>query len=565
MSEQRPWLKFYEPGVPQTLEYPEIAVSEFLDQSAARFPQHTATVFFGARLTYRRLQDLADRFAAALIRLGVRAGDRVSLHLPNCPQFLIAYYGALKAGAVVVPFNPLYVEREIEHQLNDSGTAVAVTLDLVFPKLAAVRPRTPLRTIIVTSINEFFPPLLRLLYPLKARREGHLVEVPWAHDVRRFGELVAAPLNHSLRSGSGQAPAQNDLGSPAVLLYTGGTTGVPKGAALSHRNLVCNTLQARAWFTQLRPGEGTALAVIPFFHSYGMTSAMNLCVSNGSRLILLPRFQIEQVFGAISRYRPTMFPGVPTMYTAIINHPQAHRVDMRSIQACISGAAPLPGEVQTRFEALTGGRLVEGYGLTETSPVTHVNPIQGTRKLGSIGVPIPDTDAWIVDAENPDRILGIDEVGELAIRGPQVMAGYWNHPQETSQVVRDGWLLTGDIAKMDADGFFYIVDRKKDLIISGGLNIFPREVEEALYAHPAVLEAAAIGVRDEYRGEAVKVFVVLKPGAAATAEEIIEYCRQHLARFKVPQAVEFREQLPKSLVGKILRRVLMEEDQSRRQ
>ncbi|MGH2348485.1 MAG: long-chain-fatty-acid--CoA ligase [bacterium] len=555
MTGERPWLKFYEPGVPHTLEYPRITVPEFLDQSAARFPRHTATVFFGARLSYQAVKELADRFAAGLVHAGVKPGDRVSIHLPNCPQFLIAYYGILKAGAVAVPFNPVYVEREIEHQLNDSGAGVAVTLDLVWPKIAAVRARTSLRAVVVTRINAFFPPLLRLLYPLKAKREGQHVDVPWAADVRRFHDVLDAAGPPS--------PVTTDPDSPAVLLYTGGTTGVPKGAVLTHRNLVCNTLQARAWFTQLRPGEGTLLAVIPFFHSYGMTSAMNLCISNGSELVLLPRFQIDMVFKALARYRPAMYPGVPTMYTAIINHPDAQRIDMRSIDACISGAMALPGEVQARFEALTGGRLVEGYGLTETSPVTHVNPIRGTRKLGSIGVPVPDTDARIVDPEHPERALGIDEVGELAVRGPQVMQGYWHHPAETAKVLRDGWLLTGDLARMDADGFFYVVDRKKELIISGGLNIFPREVEEVLYAHPAVLEAAAIGIPDQYRGEAVKAFVVLKPGARATAEEIIEYCRTNLARFKVPQAVEFREQLPKSLIGKILRRVLAEEDRAR--
>ncbi len=552
----RPWFRFYEPGVPRTLEYPQIAVSQFLDESASRFPRNVALVFFGAELTYERLRDLADRFAAGIVRLGVKPGDRVSLHLPNCPQFLIAYYGALKAGAVVVPFNPLYVEREIEYQLIDSGTDVAVTLDLVYPRIAAVRKRTRLREIVVTSIHEFFPPLLRLLYPLKARREGQHVDVPAAPGIQRLSAVLDSPAT---------APSiKADPDGTAVLLYTGGTTGVPKGAELTHRNLVCNTLQARVWFTDLRPGEGTLLAVIPFFHSYGMTSAMNLCISNGSRLILLPRFEIERVFQSIARFRPQMFPGVPTMYTAIINHPEARRIDMRSIGACISGAMALPVEVQSRFEALTGGRLVEGYGLTETSPVTHVNPIHGTRKAGSIGVPVPDTDARIIDADNPERVLGVDEPGELEIHGPQVMRGYWRHPEETAQVMRGGWLLTGDIAKMDADGFFYIVDRKKELIISGGLNIFPREVEEVLYLHPAVMEGAAIGVPDDYRGEVVKAFVVLKPGARATADEIIEHCAKHLARFKVPKVVEFRAQLPKSIVGKVLRRVLAEDDRARR-
>jgi long-chain acyl-CoA synthetase len=354
-----------------------------------------------------------------------------------------------------------------------------------------------------------------------------------------------------------------DPAGVAVLLYTGGTTGIPKGAMLTHRNLVSNVLQARSWFTQLHPGTDTAVAVIPFFHSYGMTSAMNFSVSSGTRLALLPRFQVEMTLKAIARYRPKVFPGVPTIYTAIINHPDIARYDLRSIAACISGAAALPVEVQSRFEAITGGRLVEGYGLTEASPVTHANPIFGTRKVGSIGIPFPDTDARIVDLEGGMTTRGVGEVGELIIRGPQVMQGYWNRPDETARVLRGGWLYTGDMARMDEDGYFYIVDRKKEMIITGGLNVFPREVEEALYAHPAVHEAAAIGIPDKYKGEVVKAFVVLKPGGQATATEIIEHCKKFLAPFKVPRDVAFREQLPKSLVGKILRRVLAEEERAR--
>ncbi|MBI2973805.1 MAG: long-chain fatty acid--CoA ligase [Armatimonadetes bacterium] len=549
VSLDRPWLRFYEPGVPHTLSYPEIAVPQFLDDTAARHPGTVATVFFGASLTYRDLHDLAVRFAGALARLGVKPGDRVSLHLPNSPQFLIAYYGAMKAGAIVVPFNPLYVEREIEHQLIDSGAEVAVTLDLLYPRLAAVRQRTHVREVITTAINDFFPPLLRLLYPLKARREGHVVSIPAARDIHRFTALAETP-----------APPPDVRINPhdtAVLLYTGGTTGVPKGAVLTHRNLACNVLQARAWFTGLRPGQDTVVAVIPFFHSYGMTSAMNFSVSTATRMVLIPRFQLDMVLGAIDRYRPQIFPGVPTIYTAINSYPDLKRYNLRSITACISGAAGLPVEVQSRFEAITGGKLVEGYGLTETSPVTHVNPINGMRKPGSIGIPIPDTDARIMDPN-------ADGVGELAITGPQVMAGYWNQPDETAQVLRDGWLLTGDMARMDADGFFYIVDRKKEMILTGGYNVFPREVEEVLYGHPAVQEAASIGVPDAYKGEAVKAFVVVREGQRATADDVIDYCRKHLAPYKVPRYVEFRTQLPKSLVGKILRRVLAEEERARR-
>ncbi|MGH2400753.1 MAG: AMP-binding protein, partial [bacterium] len=353
--EQRPWLKFYEPGVPHTLNYPNIPLTSLLDDTAARYPEHTASIFFGAKMTFRMLQTNAACFAAALTRLGVRRGDRVALHLPNCPQFLIAYYGALRAGAVVVPFNPLYVEREIEFQLQDSGAEVAVTLDLLYPRIADVRARTKVREIVVTAINDFFPPLLRMLYPLKARREGHLVRVPRARDIHRFTDLLSTPADGALPT--------LDPSSVAVLLYTGGTTGVPKGAVLTHRNLVSNVLQSRSWFTQLHPGEDTAVAVIPFFHSYGMTSAMNFAVSTATRLVLIPRFQLDLVLKSIAKYRPKVFPGVPTIYTAIINAPDVGRYDLRSIQACISGAAPLPVEVQTRFESLTGGRLCEGYGL----------------------------------------------------------------------------------------------------------------------------------------------------------------------------------------------------------
>lgn len=553
IAADRPWLRFYEPGVPATLNYPRVGLPSLLDETAARYGDRPGTVFFGARLTYQTLQILATRFAGALHHLGVQPGDRVSLHLPNCPQFLVAYFGALKAGAIVVPFNPLYVEREIEHQLIDSGAEVAVTLDLIYPRLADVRPRTRLRNIVITSINEYFPPVLRVLYPLKARREGQLVRVPRARDVHRMADLLDAA--HPA------PPVSVEPERTAVLLYTGGTTGIPKGAILSHRNLVCNVYQSRAWFPALRQGQDTTIAVLPFFHSYGMTVAMNLAILSGLRLVLLPRFQVEAVLQAVSRQRPQHFPGVPTIYAAINSHPDVIRFDLRSITACISGAAPLPVDVQSRFEQLTGGKLVEGYGLTEASPVTHANPLSGTRKVGSIGTPLPDTDARIVD-ETGTRSLSPGEVGELIVQGPQVMQGYWNQPDETARALRGGWLFTGDMASMDADGFFYIVDRKKEMIITGGLNVFPREIEEVVYAHPAVLEAAAIGVPDSYKGEVVKVFVVLRQGVRATADDILAHCRRGLAPYKVPRAVEFRTQLPKSMIGKILRRVLVEEERA---
>ncbi|HVH32004.1 MAG TPA: long-chain fatty acid--CoA ligase, partial [bacterium] len=407
--------------------------------------------------------------------------------------------------------------------------------------------KTRVREVVVTPINAYFPPLLRWLYPLKASREGQVVRVP--PDVRTFQTLLdTSPTQRTIAV---------DPDQPAVLLYTGGTTGIPKGAVLSHRNLVCNILQSRAWFPQLQPGRDVVLGILPFFHSYGMTSVMNLAVASGLTTVLIPRFQIDALLQAIAKYRPQLLPGVPTIYAAIISHPQVTRYDLRSIRACVSGAAPLPREIQTRFETLTGGRLVEGYGQTEASPVTHANPLEGTRKTGSIGVPFPDTDARIVD-DTGERVLPSGDVGELTIRGPQVMQGYWHQPEETAQALRGGWLFTGDMAKMDEDGFFYIVDRKKDLIISGGLNVYPREVDEVLYAHPAVLEAAVVGMPDPYKGEVVKAFVVLRDGHRATADDLIAHCKRQLAPHKVPRSVEFRRELPKSMVGKILRRALVE-------
>jgi long-chain acyl-CoA synthetase len=553
---ERPWLRHYEQGVPTTLSYPEVPLFRFLDESSERFPERPACTFFGATLTYRTLRNLADRFAAALVQLGLRPGGKVSLHLPNCPQFLIAYYGTLKAGGVVVPFNPLYTEREIALQLKDSGAEISVVLDMLYPRVAAVLGDTSVRHIIFTGVQDYLPPLLRLLYPLKARREGHWVTVPESPTVHRFKRLLE------------RAPAQppqvevkpDDV---AVLLYTGGTTGTPKGAMLTHRNLVANTIQSISWFTMVREGQDTTLGVLPFFHSYGMTVVMNFSVRTGGHIVLLPRFSPDDVLKAIQRYRPAYFPGVPTMYIALLNHPRISRYNLRSIKACISGAAALPMEVQRRFEEVTGGKLVEGYGLTEASPVTHCNPIFGLRKAGSIGIPFPDTEAKIVDVETGTRDLPPGEIGELVIRGPQVMKGYHNRPDETAAALRDGWLYTGDIARMDEDGYFYIVDRKKEMIITGGFNVYPREVEEVLYQHPAVKEAAAIGVPDPYKGEVVKAFVVLKEGETATAEELIEFCRQRLAPYKVPRSVEFRTELPKTLVGKILRRVLMEEERKK--
>ncbi len=555
---ERPWLRFYEPGVHHRLTYPPIPLHGFLEDAARNYPDATATVFFNATLTYRELSALADRFAAGLQSLGVKKGDRVALMLPNSPQFVIACYGALRAGAVVVPTNPLYTPRELRHQVIDSGAETLVVLSRLYPMARDAVPfsDTGLRRIIVTNIKEYMPPLLRTLFTLaREKKEGHRV------DISRDGRAHA--FQDILRRGVKPAPVTVTPKELAVLQYTGGTTGVPKAAMLSHRALVANTLQCRAWFPNIRHGESRCLIVIPLFHSYGLTVGMSLSVQSAGTMILIPRLDLHDILKAIHRWKPQQFPGVPRIYVAFNNSPETKKYDVRSIQACMSGSAPLPLEVATRFEELTGGKVVEGYGLSEAAPVTHCNPLTGQRKLGSVGLPFPDVDAKIVDLETGTRDLPAGEVGEVVLRGPNLMDGYWNQPDETALVLRDGWLYTGDIGRMDEDGYFFIVDRKKEMIIVAGYNVYPREVEEVLYTHPAVMEAAAVGVPDRERGEVVKAFVALKPGMSAAAEQIIEHCRGALARYKVPVEVEFRAELPKSLIGKVLRRKLVEEERAK--
>ncbi len=553
VSVDRPWLRHYDAGVPHHLDYPDIPLDHVVRRAARTYGSRAALVFFGRRISFLALDGLVDRFAAGLQRLGVRKGTPVSLHLPNCPQFVIAYYGVLRAGGVVVPHNPLYTEPEVAHQLRDSGAEVAVTLTLFYPRVHAAARQAGVRELVFTGIHEFMGPLARLLYPLKARREGQWVEVTPQPGVRPFSDL--------LRPASPE-PVAISPEDPAAYLYTGGTTGVPKGAVLTHRNLVANFLQAASWDPHLRPGKEVALGVLPFFHCYGMTAVLNFSMWTGATVVLVPRFDVRLVLEAVRRHRPTLFHGVPTMYMALLNTPELERVSFRSVRAGISGAMGLPLEVQRQWEATTGGHLVEGYGLTEASPVTHCNPLYGVRKAGSIGIPVPDTDARVVDPDTGTP-LPPGEVGELEVRGPQVMRGYLNRPEETAHVLRDGWLRTGDMVRVDEDGFFYVVDRKKEMINVGGLKVYPREVEEVLYQHPAVREAAAIGVPDPTRGEVVKAFVAFKEGQQATEQELVEFCRQRLAPYKVPRSVEVRSQLPKTLIGKVLRRALAEEERSK--
>jgi len=557
----RPWLNHYPQEVPATLAYPECSIAQFLTDAARRFPAHEAVYFMGKSVTYRELHASATRLARELAVRGIAKGDRVAIMLPNCPQAVIAYYAVLFAGAVVVQTNPLYVERELEHQLKDSGASAIITLDLFYDRVARVRGEIPeegpvpkLQHIIVTSLKDGLPFPKNLLYPIKQRKEGFRSIIP-------YGKWGVIAYNRLLK-GTGPNVSLPEPGKGdelAALQYTGGTTGTPKGVMLTHANFVANTLQTSAWCYKAEDGKERFLAALPLFHVFGLTVVMNMAVLKAGTLILLPRFETETVLKTIAERKPTIFPGAPTMYVALINHPNASKFDLSSVNVCISGSAALPLEVQEQFEALSEGRLIEGYGLTEATPVTHANPIWGNRKIGTIGIPFPDTDAAVMDPVT-GKLLPPGQLGELIIRGPQVMKGYWNRPKETEDALRNGWLRTGDLATMDEDGYFTIMDRIKDVIIASGFNIYPREVEEVLFEHPAVREAAVIGVKDGYRGETVKAYIVLKEGWQVSRGQLDRWCRERLAAFKVPQYYAFRETLPKTMVGKVLRRKLAEED-----
>ncbi len=564
----KPWTRHYDPDVPASLIYPRVPLQAILDAAAENHPNATATIFFNRKRSYQSISDAAWRFANGLRRLGVKTGDRVALVLPNSPQFVIAFYGALRAGAIVVPCNPLYTPPELQHQLADSGATVVVVLSRLYPVVKAARAvasrpgapaPAPVEHVIVTNIKEEMPQVVRLLFTLtKEKKDGHRQQFAGDPGAISMNQVLSAPPD---RYDAGTGP--DDI---AVLQYTGGTTGVSKGAMLSHRALVANTLQCRAWFTNLRDGQDVAMAVMPFFHVYGLTVVMSLAVQGAVAMILEPQFELERVLKDIQRHRPKLFCGAPRIYNAINNSPLATKYDLTSIEACISGSAPLLIETHRKFVELTGSRLVEGYGLTEAAPVTHCNPLfgEGKQKVGSIGVPYPDVESKIVDLDTGEQEMPPGEPGELILRGPQLMDGYYKRPDETAQTLRNGWLYTGDIATVDPDGYVSIVDRKKEMIIVSGFNVYPREVEEALAMHPAVMDAAAIGVAHPMKGEEVKAFVVLKPGAKATADEIRAFCEKHLAPFKRPKEIEFRDSLPKTLIGKTLRRQLAQEEKTKR-
>lgn len=525
----------YPESVSTQVEIPEWTLPQLLADTVQKYPAHEATSFYGTTMTYEALLQASQAFAVSLQQVGVQKGDRVALVLPNCPQFIIAYYGILMVGGIVTQVNPMLVERELQYILHDSGAKAMVVLAALYPRAKAVQPETQVETVITVSLQPS--------------------ATSFAPDIT---------FETFLQNGMGQSLKPVELrpsDDVAILQYTGGTTGRSKGAMLTHRNLIANVIQSQEFFKhELVPGQERCLTVIPLFHVFGMTSCMNLSIYTGASMILLPRFDLQEVLTTIRQEKPTFFPGVPTMYVALTNFPNVESYGIDSIRTCNSGSAPMPVELLKEFERKTGAKILEGYGLSEASPTTHCNPPFAERKPGSVGVGIPSTDYKIVDEATGEAEVPIGELGELLVRGPQVMKGYWNLPDETALALREGWLYTGDIARMDEQGYVYIVDRKKDLIIASGYNIYPREIEEVIYEHPAVQEVAVVGVTDAYRGETVKAFLVLKAGVQVTAEEIRDFCKANMAPYKVPKVVEFRDQLPKSTVGKVLRRTLREEE-----
>ena len=562
-DDSRPWLAAYNPETPADFDFPNVPLTRLLDDAVAAFPDTPAIAFLGTVLTYSELQESVDRFASALTKLGVRLGDRVALALPNCPQMVIAFYAAARIGAIAVGCNPLYTARELGHQLADSGAVVVVCLDVAYPTIEQVRAHTPLRHVIVTSIPDYLPVskrlLLRLPLPsIRKRRAAISCPIPREAPVLQFREVLR-------RSKRRATQAQFDPSEQlAALQYTGGTTGVAKGAMLTHANLVANAYQCRLWVPDARVGVEPVLAVVPLFHAYGMTGGMNLAMALMSTLVMLPRFDVAMTFAAIDKWRPSVFLAVPPIYKALTDSPDVGRHDLRSIRYCISGAMKLTREIQEGFEALSGGRVVEGFGLSECSPVTHGNPVDGRDRIGTIGLPVTGTFARIVDSDDPTSPVQAGNRGELLVRGPQVMKGYWNKPEETAAAfVEGGWLRTGDIAVMDADGYFSIVDRVKELIISGGFNVYPTEVEEAIRRLPGVADVSVVGLPDDEFGEIVKAFVVLAPGAKVTTQDVLAQCRRELTKYKLPRLIEFRDELPRSIIGKVLRRVLVAEDRDK--
>ncbi len=530
------WLKNY--PVRWNLDYPEISLYSYLKQQTFNHKNLVAMVYRGNAVTYEEMYDKIDRFAAALSNLGVKKGDRVALMMPNCPEYVYAYYACMKIGAVEVQVDPLSKPDELELLIGDCEPQAIIVADLVINSVVAVKEKVAINNLIVVRFG------------------GAHINLP---GVQRFEDLVR---HHAADSKEAAVSPREDV---AVLQYTGGTTGKPKAAMLTHYNIVSNIMQKREWFSdwlKKKYSNGTkqlyGMAVMPFFHATGMTAVMNFGLTAPFGLLLTPRFDVDETMSLIDKHRPVFFMGVPTIFINIANHHDSLRHNLKSVDIWRTGGAPLPVEVIENLETRYGIRVIEGYGLTEASPTTHANPYRGLRKYGSIGLPYPDTDCRIVDQEDGTTDLPFGAEGELIIKGPQVMKGYWKRPEETASTIRDGWLYTGDIAKMDSNGYFYIVGRKKEMVITGGLNVYPGEVDEVLFHHPKIKEALSVGIPDQYFGEALKTYVVLREGVSANEEELIDYCAERLAVYKLPRQIEFRSELPKSNVGKLLRRNLSE-------
>ena len=551
--EDRPWTAHYDRGVPEKLNYEPISLPDYLAKSSQKFPERTALICEGFKITYRQLNEMVNRLATCLKEFGIQKGDRVAILLPNLIPCVVSYYAILKIGAITVMNNPAASDSELQYQLSDSGAKIIITVDLLVNRITALGLNTDLKHIIYATLGDYLPLTKRISLALLAKSKKMATKLKSTENIFRWKELMAdfAP-----------EPGQNSvaLEDIAQLQYTGGTTGVSKGVMLSHGNLSSQIQQINAWFPTFAQSDEVVLGALPFFHSFGLTCAMNNAVFAGWGNILVPNPSVENLLAAIQKFKPTFLPLVPSMYSSLANHPDIKKIDLTSTKGCFSGSAPLPVDVIRRFEALTGAAISEGFGLTEASPITHANPFQGRRKVGSVGLPFPDTECRIVDLHDGVTNVPVGETGELIVKGPQIMKGYWKKPEETALVLREGWLYTGDIARMDPEGYFYIVDRKKDMIICAGYNVYPREVDEVIYGHPKVQEACAIGIPHAIKGEQVKVFVVLKPGESLTEENLIDFCKDKLAGYKLPAQVEFRNELPTSAVGKILRKDLRDEE-----
>lgn len=552
-NQEKPWLQHYPDGVPEEIEFEDVFLTEFLDRWSNRRPDEDALIFKGYKMSYKELQDKVDRLATSLSDFGIQKGDSVAILLPNVIPCVIAYYAIQKVGAIVVMNNPLYSDRELEHQFNDSGAKALITLDLFCKRMIPLRKKTGIRQIIYTSIGDYLPFPTNYLFKLVAKKKKLAAVVEPAEDVYRWKDILS-------KTSPSPPAVQLDLDDVCMYQYTGGTTGVSKGAMLTHRNASYNVQQFASWFPTLKEDKQVCLAAPPYFHAFGLTAAMNASIHMGWTQIVIPKPQPDELLAAIKKFKPTFVYLVPTMYMGMLNHPDFDKVDMKATKVCGSGGSALPVEVLKKIEQKTGCSLVEGYGMTEASPITHINPFGGLRKPGSVGIPISNTVSRIVDLEDGETPLPVGEVGEIVFKGPQVMKGYLNMPDETAKALKGGWLHSGDIGKMDEDGYFYVVDRKKDMVISGGYNVYPLEIEKVYHEHPKVAEVAAIGVPHPTRGEQVKLIIVLNEGETATEEEMIKYCSDKLAKYKWPTIVEFRSEIPKSVIGKILKHVLREEE-----